>query len=292
MKRILVLGGTRFFGRHMVSALLAQGHSVTIATRGQTPDPFGNTVERIVLERTDADCIRQALLGKSFDVVCDSLAYTSNDVRALLDSYHPSRYVMTSSTAVYQTLALHTAETDFDPLQIPLKWCARGDDSYAACKQQAEAALRQIYPSIPAVAVRFPFVIGEDDYTRRLYFYVENAIKGIPMHIDNLDAQMAFVHAPEAGRFLAWAAVQDYTGPLNGASAGTISIREILQYVERQTGMQALLNPKGLPAPYNGTGPYSIDTASASRLGFSFSNLDDWIYTLLDAFIQQARISI
>ncbi|MDC0700433.1 NAD-dependent epimerase/dehydratase family protein, partial [Blautia wexlerae] len=167
MKRILVLGGTRFFGKHMVSALLAQGHSVAIANRGQTPDPFGGTVERIVLERTDADCICEALSGKSFDVVCDSLAYTSNDVRALLDSYHPSRYVMTSSTVVYQPLTLHTTEADFDPLQIPLKWCARGDDSYAACKQQAEAALRQIYPSVPAVAVRFPFVIGEDDYTRR-----------------------------------------------------------------------------------------------------------------------------
>lgn len=289
MKQILVLGGTRFFGKHMVSALLTQGHAVTIANRGKTPDPFGNTVKRIVLERTDADSIRRALLGKSFDAVCDSLAYTSNDVRDLLEAFHVPRYVMTSSTAVYQPLALHTTEADFVPLRIPLKWCARGDDSYATCKQQAEAALRQAYPSIPAVAVRFPFVIGEDDYTRRLYFYVENAIKGLPMHIDNLDAQMAFVHAREAGRFLAWAAMQDYTGPLNGASTGTISVREILQYVERQTGIRAILDPKGLPAPYNGTGAYSIDTALACHLGFTFSNLGDWIYTLLDNFIQQAQ---
>lgn len=289
MKRVLILGGTRFFGKHMVSALLAQGHTVAIANRGQTPDPFGNAVDRIVLERTDADCIRRALLGNSFDIVCDSLAYTSNDVRALLEEVPVSRYVMTSSTAVYQPLTLQTAETDFDPLQIPLQWCDRSDASYDACKRQAEAALRQVYPSVPAVAVRFPFVTGEDDYTRRLYFYVENTINGIPMQIDNLDAQMAFVHAQEAGRFLAWAAVQDYTGPLNGSSAGTISIREILQYVERQTGIRAVLDPKGLPAPYNGTASYSIDTALASRLGFSFSSLNDWIYPLLDTFIQQAQ---
>lgn len=27
------------------------------------------------------------------------------------------------------------------------------------------------------IAVRFPFVIGEDDYTERLMFYVEHTIK-------------------------------------------------------------------------------------------------------------------
>ena len=38
---VLVLGGTRFFGIHMVNVLLENGHDVTIATRGNASDPFG-----------------------------------------------------------------------------------------------------------------------------------------------------------------------------------------------------------------------------------------------------------
>lgn len=36
--KILVMGGTRYFGIHMVNKLLEQGHEVTIATRGKTPE--------------------------------------------------------------------------------------------------------------------------------------------------------------------------------------------------------------------------------------------------------------
>ena len=37
------------------------------------------------------------------------------------------------------------------------------------------------------IAVRYPFAIGKDDYTKRLLFYVEHVIRSIPMHIDNPD---------------------------------------------------------------------------------------------------------
>lgn len=36
--KILVIGGTRYFCIHMVNKLLEQGHEVTIATRGKTPE--------------------------------------------------------------------------------------------------------------------------------------------------------------------------------------------------------------------------------------------------------------
>ena len=39
--KLLVLGGTRFLGRHLVDAALARGHDVTIFTRGVTPLPPG-----------------------------------------------------------------------------------------------------------------------------------------------------------------------------------------------------------------------------------------------------------
>ena len=47
MKKILVLGGTRFFGRKLVELLLEQKHEVTIVTRGMSENPFGEAVEHI-----------------------------------------------------------------------------------------------------------------------------------------------------------------------------------------------------------------------------------------------------
>ena len=40
MAKVLVIGGTRFFGKHLVEKLVQQGHDVTIATRGQHDNPL------------------------------------------------------------------------------------------------------------------------------------------------------------------------------------------------------------------------------------------------------------
>mgnify|MGYP002321514553 FL=1 len=65
--KILVVGGTRFFGIHMVEELLKNGHEVTIATRGNAKDDFGHKVQRLVLERTDASSMQEGLQNLHFD---------------------------------------------------------------------------------------------------------------------------------------------------------------------------------------------------------------------------------
>ena len=42
--RLLVLGGTRFLGRHLVDAALARGDAVTLFTRGKQPTHWGGAV--------------------------------------------------------------------------------------------------------------------------------------------------------------------------------------------------------------------------------------------------------
>ena len=82
--KVLVLGGTRFFGIHLVDELLKSNCDVTIATRGLTSDSFGNKVERIRLDRHDELSIINNLSDKYFDVIYDNLAYCSNDIEILL----------------------------------------------------------------------------------------------------------------------------------------------------------------------------------------------------------------
>ena len=96
---------------------------------------------------------------------------------------------------------------------------------------------------------------------------------------------MGFIRSDEAGDFLAFLVGEDVSGAINGSAFGTISIKEILDYVEKKTGHTAILSDDGEEAPYNGEPEYSINTEKATALGFRFSNLKDWIYELLDYYI-------
>lgn len=284
--KVLVIGGTRFFGIHMVHELLAKGHDVTIAARGKTPDPFGDRVKRIFLERTSEESIRDALRGNRYDVVIDKIAYCSHDIKYIMDNIDCGKYIYMSSTAVYDPKHINTVEEDFDAAGKELIWCDRGDFSYEQVKRQAEYALWQQYPDKKWIAVRYPFVIGKDDYTKRLLFYVEHTMKSIPMNVDNMEYQMGFIRSDEAGKFLAFLTDRDVTGAFNGASEGTVSLKEIIGYVEEKTGSKAIIDPAGEDAPYNGEPEYSICTDKAKALGYTFSELKDWIYELLDYYIQ------
>ena len=282
---ILVLGGTRFFGIHMVNDLLENGHDVTIATRGNATDPFGEKVNRILLERTNPDSMKEVLAEKHFDVVIDKLAYCSNDIKTALDVLDTDRYIHMSSTAVYNPKKVNTTEEDFDGLERPVIWCDRSDFPYDEIKRQAEYALWQKYSDMNFLAVRYPVVLGEDDYTNRLKFYVDHVVNQKPMNIDNLDYQMSYIRSGEAGRFMAYLADKDMKGAVNGASQGTISLREILEYVEKKTGKKAMLDEDGDAAPYNGDPEFSINTDKAKSLGFEFSDIHDWIYELVDFYL-------
>lgn len=286
---ILVLGGTRFMGKHLVSALLRKGHKITIATRGMAENVFGDRVGQIFFDRTGETSIKNAFAGIHFDVVFDNIAYCSKDVQILMDHISCNRYVMISTTAVYQK-HVNTVEADFDPKCEPVIWCDRTRFPYAEMKRQAERALAQKYGSRNFVAVRFPFVIGTDDYTKRLLFYIQKIVEGSPAFVDNYDAQMAFVRSDEAGEFLAQFADNDFTGYINGASEGTVSIKEISEYVCEKTGKALLLSESGEPAPYNGEAPYTINTELANLVGFSFTPLHQWIWTLIDHYLKELNV--
>ena len=102
-------------------------------------------------------------------------------------------------------------------------------------------------------------------------------MKSIPMNIDNVDYQMSYIRSDEAGKFLTFLVDKDVKGAINGASDGTISIKEIIEYVEEKTGARAIIDNSGEDAPYNGEPEYSICTDKAKELGYQFTELKDWM---------------
>ncbi len=75
--------------------------------------------------------------------------------------------------------------------------------------------------------------------------------RGIAMQVENENCPVSFISAEECGRFLAFLADSSLEGPVNAAASGTITIGEIIRYIEEKTGKKAVLSRRG-KAPYNG----------------------------------------
>ena len=103
------------------------------------------------------------------------------------------------------------------------------------------------------------------------------------MNIDDYDCGMEFINEKEAGYFLAHLVNTTVTGAINGSSKGQISPRELVEYIEKQTNRKVILDASGDAAPYNGASAnVSYDTSKARKIGFVFSDINDWIYKLIN----------
>ncbi|BBK22829.1 epimerase [Amedibacterium intestinale] len=291
MKKILVLGGTRFFGKHLVEELLKLGYDVTIATRGLKNVHFSKKVNRIIFDRYNEKSIINAFSNEVYDVVYDNLAYSSNDIEILLPHLKYSKYIVTTSTAVYDPLEGEIQEEDFDISKIVYKNELRDKNRYAYGKRLVEASIYNKFHNENIIMVRFPFVIGKDDYTKRLEKYIESYIKNQKMYINNLYDKMNFISSLEAGKFLAFLSNVNYKGPINAASNRQLSIYDVLEKVSHlENDIEEIFKDKVnklyksnilLHAPYNDTKGYIINTDKAKDLGFNFSSIDEWIDDLI-----------
>ena len=285
VKSALILGGTRYFGKLLVERLLDSGVEVTIATRGQTSDPFGNSVKRLVFDRSNAEAMRDALpLHSSWDVIFDQICYSPNDAASACEVFadRTGRYVLTSTQSVYQETGIQ-AEADFEPAKLPLQMGERDDFSYSDCKRLAEAVFFQ-KSKFPVAAIRIPIVLGPDDYTKRLEFHIQQIRNGRPIVVPNLDAKMCFIHSTEAARFIAWAGTQAFQGPINACSQGDVSIGKLLSIIAEQIARAPEIFEVGeesQASPFIGAESRLMDTFKAQTLGFQFSRVMDWLPRLI-----------
>jgi nucleoside-diphosphate-sugar epimerase len=294
-KNILVIGGTRFFGKLLVQRLLAAGHQVTIATRGRTPDPFGARITRLRVDRRDEAGLRSALGDHSYDVVYDQMCYSPLDaaIATRVLAGRTQRYIMASTIEVYRGLLGHAeqafAEGAIDVRALPIDTAyawhdpALACDSYVAGKQQAEAYLYRD-GTLPAVTVRIGHVLsGPDDFTGRLAHYVDLVRTGAPLRYSNAAAGSSFVNATAVANFLLWAGTQSFTGPVNAACDGVLSAFELFHRVGMLLGERANAMPvtsiarAGELSPFDYAFPYALDTGRARALGYRFGHLDDWL---------------
>ncbi|MFF2174923.1 NAD-dependent epimerase/dehydratase family protein [Lysinibacillus sp. NPDC058147] len=291
---ILVLGGTRFFGKKLVELCLQNGHSVTILTRGQSGNPFGTKVKQLIVNRDDADSLSQALSSSTWDIVYDNICYSPNEAYKICEILEgkTKKLVFTSTLSTYEIDGNVKTEEDFNPYDYEVRMGNREDFSYGEGKRQAEAVLFK-EATFPVVAVRFPIVMGENDYTRRLHFHIERVLQEQPISLPNIEAKMSFITDDEAAAFLYFAGITPIEGPYNATAAGAISLKDLLGLIEETTGKHAKISLVGgdekSQSPYGVPADWYMSTTKAEATGFTFSQLHDWLPTLVKTIVKELQ---
>lgn len=299
-KNILVIGGTRYFGKLLVQRLLQAGHRVTIATRGQAPDPFGALIERIRVDRRNESAMRAAFANiPGYDIVYDQLCYSPVDaaISARVFAGKVERYIMASTIDVYRPL-LGSQDAPFSesfvnvlaqPIDTQYPWHdpKLACDSYVSGKLQAEAYFYRD-GSLPVVSVRIGHVLaGAEDFTGRLAHYVDLVRLGAPLRYSNAAAATSFMSAQAICDFLAWTGAQQFKGPINAACDGALSAFDIFQRVGMALGEPVKTVPASKTAQPGELSPFDFpsqlmaDTSRATKLGYRFGHSDEWLDTLI-----------
>ncbi|HSU80649.1 MAG TPA: NAD-dependent epimerase/dehydratase family protein, partial [Candidatus Angelobacter sp.] len=219
--KVLVLGGTQFFGRRLVYSLLEEGHEVTVATRGQSPDDFGEAVNRITVDRKDRDAMIHAFEKESYDLVYDQICFNPREADIAVEAFgdRVKRYIFTSSMAVYGHSEAEITEEAFNPYDYPYD-LKSVNYAYDEGKRQAEAYFFKKAP-FPVVAVRVAMVVsGTDDYTGRFDYYVEHVAKEKSIGVLNSEHPITYVTAWDVAKFLNFIGTEStFEGPVNAANS-------------------------------------------------------------------------
>ena len=169
--RVLVIGGTLFIGRQLVAELVKAGHEVSILHR-HPKHALGKKIGNVQADRNDAESMKSALAGKTFDIVYDNVydlergttaAQVENTAR-LFNRLH--RYVFMSSVAAYGDGLNHHEGDALAPDDHP--------DTYVRNKAMSERALFRMHQrnGFPAVTLRPPFIYGAGNpFYREAFFW-------------------------------------------------------------------------------------------------------------------------
>ncbi|MGY1497471.1 NAD-dependent epimerase/dehydratase family protein [Streptomyces sp. QTS52] len=316
MRDVLVIGGNRYFGKRLISRLIAAGDRVTVLNRGTASPPAGAI--HLVADRDDEPALNSALGDRAFDVVVDQVCYTPQQAaiaRRVFAGARTRRYVMTSTvevyeyedSLVYEDTVVPVREDAVDartvPVRLELPWHKPEfrETHYGEGKRQAEAvfaaddafdiddagdagdsgATAAGGTGFPHTAVRVAHVLGgDDDFTGRLDHYAQRIRTGSPIAVPTENRPATYIHVEEIADFLFWTVGENFTGPVNAASHGLLTTEELCAAVAGHipNGRTVFQNVDvGKVSPFSFSRSYAMDNSRATGLGFAFGHVQEWL---------------
>lgn len=238
--KLLIIGGTRFLGRHLVESVLASGHELTLFNRGRNnPDLFPD-VEKL---RGDRGGDLSALRGRNWDAVIDTCGYVPRLVRAsaqvLADT--TGHYTFISSISVYAdfnkpgmdenaplgTLQDESVEEITDMTYGPLK---------ALCEKAAEEAM----PG-RVLAVRPGYIVGPHDPTDRFTYWPRRVAQGDEMVAPGRpDSPVQFIDVRDLAEWIVRMVENKQVGVYNATGPDyTLTMQQLLETCKSVSGSNA-----------------------------------------------------
>ncbi|HVT14292.1 MAG TPA: NAD-dependent epimerase/dehydratase family protein [Fimbriimonadaceae bacterium] len=171
--RLLVIGGTKFVGRHLVECALAHGHEITLFHRGHTGKGLFDVEELF----GDRDGETDVLMGREWDAVIDTCGYVPRVVEQSADALSDAvgLYCFVSTISVY-------AEDQPAPIpetgrvmrfEKPPESEAITGESYGPFKALCEEAVSGICGESKTLIVRPGLIVGPHDPSDRFTYWID-----------------------------------------------------------------------------------------------------------------------
>jgi len=171
--KLLILGGTRFLGRHIVDAALARGDDVTVFTRGRQPNHWGSAVTALAGDRDPAKAPGLAALAHgSWDAVIDTSGYVPRVVRASATLLAPrvGRYLFVSSISVFTDASKPGLDESSPVGKLEDPATEEIGKHYGPLKAACEDVVTEVYGE-RALNVRPGLIVGPHDPTDRFGYW-------------------------------------------------------------------------------------------------------------------------
>ena len=242
--QILILGGTRFVGRHLVEAALARGHEVTLFNRGESNPGLFPGVKELHGDRDgDLAALEEALAIEGWDAVIDTCGYVPRVVRAsaaLLADEVP-HYTFISTLSVYGDFATEGLD-ESSPVATMADETVEEitHETYGSLKVLCERVVEAAYPE-GALIIRPGLIVGPHDPTDRFtYWPVRVAEGGEVLAPGTGEVPVQFIDVRDLAAWTIRLIERGTTGVYNATGpAGRLSLRAFLEAARRSSGSDA-----------------------------------------------------
>ena len=245
--RLLVIGGTRFLGRHLVDAALARGDSVTLFNRGQSsPRPPAGVAW---LQGDRAGDLAALQDGPGWDAAIDTCGYLPADTARLASAlaHRVGRLVFISSVSAYASMARPNDEdAPLGTIDDPGTTTVDGR-TYGPLKALCEAAVQRAVGPRQALLVRPGLIVGPHDPTGRFTWWparlARAAADGLPVLAPGTpDRPLQLIDARDLAAWLLHLLDAGAAGTFNALSPpGAITWGSLLQACAAAAGVQPTL---------------------------------------------------
>ena len=304
---LLIIGGTRFVGRHLVEAAQARGDRVTLFNRGQSASPLAPLPADVTLLRGDRQGDLAALAEGRWDAVIDTCAYLPADANRMARQLanQVGHYALISSISAYASAALPNTEDaalgqidDADTTVVDGR-------TYGPLKALCEAAVVKHMGPARSLLIRPGLVVGPFDPTQRFTWWPARlalaAADGLPVLAPG-EAQrpLQFIDARDLAAFVLLALDAGASGAVNAvAPPGFTTMAGLLQACADAAGVAPRLHwiadaklltqgvkpwidlPLWLPADAEHAAFMAVPTNRAQALGLAIRPLADTVAATL-----------